>query len=885
MTHHHVRGTRRGTRHAWAPLALVLGALLLPATTGGRAAPAQAPQDAEATARTPPLYTALREAPFEVAGRIRDGALRIDRFDLTFEEGDLYLRTPVAGRRTAAVFIGRGRVRAYPPDGVEHQQMRKLLDDDRLDEAFDRLVLWFSGDVGDRLAALAVPPGADERTTRAADVLDERRRALLETRFVNPESRLLADVIPGGDSVPGFVLAEVRGGRHGWFSIEVEPRDEEEVRVARVDARRGFTNVWLGTHALADFGPEVRERAFAGFPRDPEREGPIDPDGRTDRAWTFRDFGLPARPLAPEREQWAPVLDLPRTDVDLTLNGSGEATARAHLLLATTQPLATVRLVLSPYLRVTDVRWIAEVPDTVLDVRGAPLGGDERSGEAAGPTGASGAGRAEPVPTGVAVPWVQETRNRRIGDDLYERHVTVVLPETLPAGARGILAVSYEGKLVERLTSTQDFLLKDTAAWFPGHPDARRTRLRLTFRVPNQFRIASGGTLVDDREDGDTRVLVWVNDQPVRASMAFQYGRFEVTQVTDPGIPPIAIYANRNHLGFAPGNRQRTLDDLAGSLRTYGEYFGPYPFPSLLATETPGYNGQAFPGLALLSFQAFGAMNTNEAALFRAHEVAHQWWGALVDWQSYRDQWISEGFAHYAAALYTLMGRGEASEFDDMLDAWHLDILGQVNVGRGAGLRSYGFTPAAMRLSEGHESGPVVAGYRLITSETPFDYQLVAYEKGAFILHMLRSLLLDPETGDDERFRALMRRTVETHAASPITTEGFERLVSDAFGEPMAWFFDQWVYGVDVPTYRPALRLVPTPEATQPFALRGRIRQEDVPPTFRMPLPIAVRFADGTERRVRVLMEGRDVAVDIPLPATPVSFDVNPRHAVLADVR
>ena len=124
---------------------------------------------------------------------------------------------------------------------------------------------------------------------------------------------------------------------------------------------------------------------------------------------------------------------------------------------------------------------------------------------------------------------------------------------------------------------------------------------------------------------------------------------------------------------------------MAGAIQTYTDYFGPYPFESLLVTETPTYNGLAFPGLVLLSFQAFGNLHTGEAELFRAHEVAHQWWGVSVPFENYRDQWLSEGFSQYSAALYTFKGLQREDQFLDMLDAWRLDVLGEVNIGQGNG--------------------------------------------------------------------------------------------------------------------------------------------------------------------------------------------------------
>ena len=80
---------------------------------------------------------------------------------------------------------------------------------------------------------------------------------------------------------------------------------------------------------------------------------------------------------------------------------------------------------------------------------------------------------------------------------------------------------------------------------------------------------------------------------------------------------------------------------------------------------------------------------------------------------------------------------------------------------------------------------PWGATYRLNSSETPVDYQLLVYEKGAFILHILRMMLTDLETGDDTRFRNLMRGFVRDHRQKPASTRSLEEAVTRAFGESM----------------------------------------------------------------------------------------------------
>ena len=850
----------------------LLAALWLVAAPSPLATAVQEDDDGEALG-PPPLYDELREATLTHVGQILDGRFRLDRFDLELTDGHLYLAPEIGGVVSTAVFLGDGVVRGYPPDAVEHHQLEKLSDEHSLEEKFDRLLLRFTDDTADRLAALATPAPERERDTRRANnLLKNRRKDRLEQQLDNPDSRVLEDLLrrQAGtfSSSRAYVLADIDSKDHGWLTIEVEPNEREEVGLTRYDGARRFVDTWMGFDILSDYGPAHSNAVLDGFAVDPDSLDHLDDDEVTGVA-----LGLPIRPIEPDREGWAARVEVPRAQVDLAIEGNGDTRGTAALFVVPLEPMRGLRLRISQLLEVTDARWRPDQTDGAPD--GALFPTPDQSGtEPDEPAGL----------TGERIHFVQERHNRRLADDRFEPWVTLTLPHTVAAGERFILELAYEGELVERLRGTSDFFLKDTLFWRPRHPDTRRSRLDVTFRVPERYRVASAGTLTDERVDDDTRIMRWVTSRPVR-SMAFHYGQFDVTDVERDAPPAVSVYGNDNHMGFAPGNREKTVGDLTDSIRLYTNYFGPFPFDSLLVTETPSTGGQAFPGLLLLSYQTFGDMHTGESELFRAHEVAHQWWGAAVDWEGYRDQWMTEGFANYAAALYALYGLEKPDQFLDMINAWRLDVLGEGQVGQGIGLRHFGFSPQMLRRSNGHESGALVVGYRLNSTDTPFDYRILVYEKGAYVLHMLRSMLLDPDTGDDERFRELMRGYVADHVHGIMSVGSFEAAVDDAFGEPMDWFFDQWVYGVEVPTYRPDLDVSPVLDSPSPFVLHGRVRQEDVSDGFRMPVPVRLTFDDHPPMIHRIWVDADEVQVELPLPARPSRVEFNWQHAVLAKVR
>ncbi len=820
-----------------------------------------------------PRYEELRNAAVAHVGRIRQGRIRVDRFEVELTDGQLYMAPAVGGRVPAVVFVGDGVLRGYPPDAVEHHQLKKLSDEHAVEESFDRLVLWSVGNITDQLRTLATPTGSGEdgNTDGANTLLEGRRKSRLEQQLSNPDSRLLTDLLmrDSGTLNPDstYVLVDLDTDDHGWLTVEVEPDDPEEVWLYRYDRRR-VTDTWMHFQQLTDYPSPQAATALDGFSADPHSlSASVDDDDISGAM-----LGLATRPHRPDNGRRL-RLSVPRAEVDLAFDESGTTLGTAALLFEPLEPTRGLRLRISSTLGVTDVRWRPDDgsgADTPLLARPHPADTSQRPDR----------------PTrliGEQLHFVQERHGRHLDDDRFEPWVTVTLPRTAQTGERFILELAYEGELIARHRQTLDFVLNDTLYWRPQHTDGAYSLLDLTFRVPERYRVASGGTLVDERLDGDTRLMRWTTAAPVR-SMSFHYGEFDVSEVGRDGLPTVSVYANEKHLGFSPGVREKTLDDLLGALEFYGEYFGPYPYDSLLVTETQTQYAQAFPGLILLSYQAFGELHTGEAELFRAHEVAHQWWGAGIDWAGYRDQWMTEGFAQYAAALFTRDGLNDPDQFEAMINAWRLDVLGEGHVGQGHGVH-YGFRPDALQRSDAHESGPLVVGFRLNTADTPFDYRVIAYEKGAYILHMLRSMLLNPDTGDDSRFRALMRGYATAHAGGVMSTPSFETAVSEAFDEPMDWFFDQWVYGVEVPTYRPDLEVVPLIDSPMAFVLRGHIRQEDVSEGFKMPVPIRITFDDHPPITRRVWVDAEEVQVEFPLPERPTRVEFNADNGVLAKVR
>ena len=252
------------------------------------------------------------------------------------------------------------------------------------------------------------------------------------------------------------------------------------------------------------------------------------------------------------------------------------------------------------------------------------------------------------------------------------------------------------------------------------------------------------------------------------------------------------------------------------------------------------------------------------------HEVAHQWWGHVIGWESYRDQWMSEGFAEFSASLWVerLKGPVKFAEF------WE-DHRKQV--------------VQATRATEGkapYTLGPVTQGFRLSSAKAGGAYRFLVYPKGAYILHMLRMLMFDPKTGD-ATFQAMMKDFIQTNYNTDVSTEDFHQIVAkhmtpsmnlDGTGR-MNWFFDQWVYGTDVPTYAFEYSLR---EEGGKTVIAGKITQSGVSDGFRMQVPVYLDFGKGWLRLGTVPMTGNSSKdFTVPLPQKPKRATINAQSDVL----
>src|SRR4029077_12500540 len=310
-----------------------------------------------------------------------------------------------------------------------------------------------------------------------------------------------------------------------------------------------------------------------------------------------------------------------------------------------------------------------------------------------------------------------------------------------------------------------------------------------------------------------------------------------------------------------PAPEQDVGADIANSLAFFSRVYGPPLFDRYYAAEIPFDYGEAFPGLIYLSvwtFQAVGDSGNEE--IFRSHEMAHQWWGIGVEPAGYRDAWLSEGFAEFSGLWYMQLILRDNEKFFKHLEQWRQEIRGRRN-----------------------DAPPIGIGWRAEQLNVR-DYRLTTYHKGAWGLHMLRNLMLNLRTMSEDTFIATMSDFYRQYRGRRASTQDFQKVVEQHLGVDMTWFFDEWVQGTAIPTYVLAWHADPAHEGH--YTLRLRVRQEDVPSEFTMPVPLKIGFADTPMHAfVPLNVTGPVSEATLDLPAEPKRLELNPFASVLAQVR
>ncbi|MFL6193430.1 MAG: M1 family metallopeptidase [Thermoanaerobaculia bacterium] len=469
-------------------------------------------------------------------------------------------------------------------------------------------------------------------------------------------------------------------------------------------------------------------------------------------------------------------------------------------------------------------------------------------------------------------------RRASLDDRFYDASLLALVDPPLAKGVARRIDLEYELDLLNFAPGRD---------WYPTVEgdetilrDTHTARLELTTR--KKFEVRSMGRREEpgeDAGDGKASTSVWLVDTPVKMLTFTFADHFAEERVTREGVPDVICFGSKVQVSRA-GRFREVGQGVIDSLAFFQQLFDArLPEAPIYVTSIHAGHGQAFDGFIQLAEQSFDILGPGLGELFRAHEAAHQFWGVLVGAATYRDAWLGEAFAEYSGMMYVEATMKNGPELlKEIVRAYNDEQNGSIKSGFSK------FTRMDVNLlnrSYGDRIGPIGHGWRADTGEVPTAYSSQVYGKGALVLHMLRGMLRD-QTGSDQVFIDVLRDFVKTYRGGNPSTRDFENVLARHAPGDWSWFFDQWVNGTGIPTYRTTYDVAASPNAEGKYVATLKVRQSDVPAGFKMSVPVAVGFQDGHTERVRVMVDQPEKSFPLAFSAKPKSLTFNPDSEVLS---
>jgi hypothetical protein len=463
-------------------------------------------------------------------------------------------------------------------------------------------------------------------------------------------------------------------------------------------------------------------------------------------------------------------------------------------------------------------------------------------------------------------------RAMKLDGKLWDDSMVVILPTPLKQGQKQQVRFEY-------IYETANYA--PGGAWYPTVPEGfelRHTaRLELTVHKKNELR--SMGRMESRREDEKTETSVWIIDRPAKMITFSTATRFQEVKLEVPGIPTIHSFGPNFQLGNT--NKVRNVGaDVANSMQFFQNMLDDkLPGGDFYVTNIAAGHGQAFDGFLHMSEYTFTAEHPGASELFRAHEVAHEWFGHKVGWHSYRDQWLSEALAEYAAMMFVEgTVKGGSDFFEEILLSYDGIVKGNFSGGFSKFNRPY---LIEINTKERGRVGPIGHGFRASTNEIPAGYVIQTYHKAPLVLHMLR-MLLRYNTQSDDLFVKVLRDFVHEYSDKAASTADFQRVLErDAPGN-WSWFFDSWIYGGDIPSYRWRSDVK---DAEGGFDVTISVDRRGVPADFMTIIPIRVDFDGGTAAYLYMVNNQDKQSMTKKVPKRPKNIVFAPDHSLLANIR
>ncbi|MGD1214524.1 MAG: M1 family aminopeptidase [Terriglobales bacterium] len=838
----------------WSRRMIGLAGCLVAATAWAQAtgAGAQCPQT------TSGIYARIRSVGLDPQRvyHVRNASIDRPNLHLDFDDGTLAFTEDICGRITGAIFEGEGEIRLRPPNRVERGSLALFTGMAILEEQFTSGYLRFNDDTAAVLQRFLTPaPEGAEFIKEWSDT----GRSLAEFDAL----RLLLDFshflpAPGGNEperkFPPLLHAHLLGKKLGGFEVFWDAAGAEPLWAGQPRLKDGilFFDIWtsFAPGGSAATAPLANDASITGF-------------------------RIRASVQPPTRLQAS-------TEMKVRVRSGGERTLLFEL---------------SRYLKMDAVEADGRAVDFIQNQA------------------------------------LEGTQLQRKGNDL----VALVFPAPLVPGQELKLRFSYAGEVLSEAGNGLLYV-GERGTWYPNF-GLSPAQFEMEFHYPANWtlvatgkQIARAGSDEDEagtnREAGAEKVSRWTSERPIPVA-GFNLGKYvraearagnilveaygtkgveksfpkaQAEVIEQPVFPGASPQRSRSMVPIivtppppSPAHDvQAVADRAAKAIGSFSQWFGPYPYGSLALTQMPGNLSQGWPGLVFLSSFAF--LSPQEQTDLRldpvtraldtqvlVHETAHQWWGDLVGWKSYRDQWIAEGLANYASLL--MLEQQNPAQFRQVLEKYRRDLLSKNKDGE--------------RL---RDAGPVTLGQRLESSHFPRGYDAISYERGTWLFHMLRSMLRDSEAASRSRkgransgasseepfFRAL-RKIRERYAGKSISTQELMQVFEEELPRPLwyenrhklDWFLEGWIEGTAIPELE--AREIRITEKTGVTTVAGVIVQKDAPDDLVTAVPLyATTAGNALVFLGEMLADGRETGFRLIAPSDVRKIVLDPKQTILS---
>lgn len=809
--------------------------------------------EAPASGAAEKLFLALGSVGLDRSRVFRAREVSIDRgsFSIGLDDGTIGFTEDVSGRVTGAFFVGDGEILLTPPNQVERGSMALFTGGAILEERITSAYFRFNDETfADLRPSLRPAENPDAFVTQWNDTArrlaegDALRLLVTFSHFLPGTGQTTSEPTTLATQ-DRFLHARLQGQSKGNFDVYFDSNAPEQVWAGQLKAVEGdsFYNVWT---------------SFSLLKKNKEREA--------------------ANTIAAE-EGRASRVDI--SDFKIRTEISPPTTINAEAVLQLQVRKGGQRTVIFELARSLVIKEV--------DADGSPV-------------------------EFIHNPTIEGTQLARRGNDL----VAVIFPRPLETGQQVTLRFVYDGTV---LAEAGPGLLYVGAhgTWYPNRGFAM-SNFDLEFRYPTGWTLVATGKPVEPvQTEGAEQISRWISERSIPVA-GFNLGKYQrvATRAGDVGvgvyatnavertfpqpkpeviIPDQGVSNVPSPVVVAPlppspaRNAQMVATSATQAIEVFSRRFGPYPYSELSLTQMPGDLSQGWPGLIFLSSLSF--LSTEERSQLHlsaadkvligqviAHETAHQWWGDLVMWADYRDQWVSEGLANYSSLM--LLESEDPPKFRVVMDKYRDDLLEKNKAG-----------VALMT------DGPVTLGTRLSCSQFPDGYEAISYGRGTWLFHMLRYVLRDAAQSEhaggtravDEPFVRGLRRARERFQGKPMTTRDLLQVFEEDLPrslwyegqKSLEWFYQGWINGSAVPRFGvKSLKYVDKLGST---SVMGSVVQLNAPSDLVTPVPLYASLAGRTILLGRVFADGPETPFRLSAPVGTRRVLIDPYHTLLSSNR